>query len=191
MLLHRISGEKTTKLPTLMSECSIHLLNPIPIPPCQSAIENMNWIRKGIWRKSKRDWAWILFTLGFLYSWRYGSNSNQHHSLLTRDKNPILLLFLVAVQVEFFSTPLSNHVPSRNQVVSLPLTTPFYSLGLCRATHWTFFTFASSLYFIYLILFFGFVLFSLKCIPCSLLFFYPSKKNSNVIALLFYVIKHI
>ena len=36
MLLHRISGEKTTKLPTLMSEYSTHLLNPIcPIPPYQ------------------------------------------------------------------------------------------------------------------------------------------------------------
>ena len=28
MLLHRISGEMTTKLPTLMSEYSTHLLNP-------------------------------------------------------------------------------------------------------------------------------------------------------------------
>ena len=25
-----------------------------------------------------------------------------------------------------------NHVPSRNQVISFPLTTPFYSFGLCR-----------------------------------------------------------
>ena len=47
VLLHRISGEKTTKLPTLMSEYSTHLLNLMPIPPYQNAIENMNWIRRG------------------------------------------------------------------------------------------------------------------------------------------------
>ena len=40
--------------------------------------------------------------------------------------------FLVAMQTEFFLTSLSNHVPSRNQVISFPLTTPFYSSGLCR-----------------------------------------------------------
>ena len=51
MLLHRISGEKTTKLPTLMSEYSTHLLNLMPIPPCQNAIENMNWIRRGNMKK--------------------------------------------------------------------------------------------------------------------------------------------
>ena len=51
MLLHRICREKTTKLPTLMSEYSNHLLNPMPIPPCQNAIENMNWIRKGNMKK--------------------------------------------------------------------------------------------------------------------------------------------
>ena len=45
MLLHRISGEKTTKLPTLMSEY------PMPIPPYQNAIENMNWIRRGNMKK--------------------------------------------------------------------------------------------------------------------------------------------
>ena len=33
---------------------------------------------------------------------------------------------------EFFLTSLSNHVPSRNQVISFPLTTPFYSFCLCR-----------------------------------------------------------
>ena len=51
MLLHRISGEKTTKLPTLMSEYSTYLLNPMPIPPYQNAIENMNWIRRGNMKK--------------------------------------------------------------------------------------------------------------------------------------------
>ena len=53
MLLHRIYEEKTTKLPTLMSEYSTHLLNPMPIPPFiyQNAIENMNWIRRGNMKK--------------------------------------------------------------------------------------------------------------------------------------------
>ena len=32
--------------PTLMSEYSTNLLNPMPIPPYQNAIENMNWIRR-------------------------------------------------------------------------------------------------------------------------------------------------
>ena len=55
MLLHRISGEKTTKLPTLMSEYSTHLLNPMPIPPYQNAIENMNWIRKREYEERVRE----------------------------------------------------------------------------------------------------------------------------------------
>ena len=36
------------------------------------------------------------------------------------------------MQTKFFLTSLSNHVPSRNQVITFPLTTPFYSFGLCR-----------------------------------------------------------
>ena len=40
-------------------------------------------------------------------------------------------LFLVAMQTKFFLTPLSNHVPSRNQVISFPLTTPFYIALAC------------------------------------------------------------
>ena len=39
---------------------------------------------------------------------------------------------LVAMQTEIFLISLSNHVPSRNQVISFPLTTPFYSFGQCR-----------------------------------------------------------
>ena len=44
-------GLKTTKLPTLMSEYSTHLLNSMPIPPYQNAIQNMNWIRRGNMKK--------------------------------------------------------------------------------------------------------------------------------------------
>ena len=33
------------------SEYSTHLLNLMPIPPCQNAIENMNWIRRGNMKK--------------------------------------------------------------------------------------------------------------------------------------------
>ena len=61
MLLHRIPGEKTTKLPTLMSEYSTHLLNPMPIPPYQNAIENMNWIRRGNMKKEKERLSMDLF----------------------------------------------------------------------------------------------------------------------------------
>ena len=51
VLLHRISGEKTTKLPTLMSEYSTICSNPMPIPPCQNVIEHMTWIRRGNMKK--------------------------------------------------------------------------------------------------------------------------------------------
>ena len=134
MLLLRISGGKTTKLLILTSKYSTHLLNPMSIPPYQNATGNMNWIRKGNMKNELQR----LSMVHFVFSTAEGMNhSLQENSILNcRQVTRTLFYyhFLAVMQTEFFftCTPLSNHVPTRNQVFSFPLRIPIYTIHLCR-----------------------------------------------------------
>ena len=52
-----------------------NLFVPMPIPPCQNVTENMKRIRRGNMKK-KFVRLWIIFTLGILYRWRHGPDSD-------------------------------------------------------------------------------------------------------------------
>ena len=87
-------------------------------------------------------------------------------------------LFWLRCKLSFSLLSLSNHVPSRNQVISFPLTTPFYSFGLCRGKG-PLNNFSIGLVFIiYLItfLFCIFILYPLCIIIIAILFCYSECK---------------